>query len=639
MTDFAKLLWSSLPGIYRQRDEAGELARFLEIMASPLAELEASIGQLYDDRFGATARVELLPLIGALIGAELDASLPESLQRAALEDTLASHRTKGLASQLARAVQASSGWPTVAVDYSQRVARVPYLETASPLLRRRGRPVGVAAGGSGRFYVDATGMVAPLYDELRGRAIARAELATLGAELIGTDRGFAIRERGVDLVGPRAPAPRNVVAADLTDFASPKAPSGTPLALSAGDLAIDPELGRLLFAAPVPLAGNLTVDFYQLVPASIAAQTLDLRDPARVAELGRSNDRAPYALDLRAAAHPRARIGRTHFDNHGFFVTPARRFEGRRPNRLLIDAHAFSFDDRALAPDDAVGVTLQLLDGLDGSPLTRAKLHAAPGAFVDMPRGFSITARGVSLLDPAFGSDVRVVAATLFNADEPQDWENEPLTLQPRDIAVDPQLGRFWLDLDAFGVAAAELRVSYALANVARVTRGTALRIDTLGGTGPSGTSIFSFFADGRLAALCDALDGTPIRTKLRLEAELTDFHGTPRGYDVIVEGDSVLEVLIPQLATIDGPVSNPGGLLMIDLERGRFALSHNDVPHDLAVFVDYSAADAAAEARVFDSLAQRLPRLLPAGVEPVVVDTRSPTLDLRDVPLAGKAI
>lgn len=634
MTDFAALLARSLPGVYRLKDEVGELARFLQIMASPLAETEASIGQLYDDVFAASARGAFLPLIGELIGADIDPTLPESLQRGALEDTLAFYRSKGLAQPLARTVQAFTSWPTVAVDYSQVVARLAHVETLSPVLRRRGRPVG-AAGGSNRFTFDAAGRVTALFDELRGRAIARTELASLAAELAGTDRGFAIRENGADLVGPRAAAPRPVVPANLTDFADPRKLDGTALALTAGQIGVDPELGRLLFAAPVPLAGNLTVDFHQPVPASIAPQTFDLRDSARMAQLGRSDDPAPYSVDVRSPARPGDRIGRTHFDNHGFFVTVCRILDGRRPNLLREATPAgFSFDDRPLAAGDTVGNVLQLLDGIDGSPITLGELAGHERDYVDTPRGFAIRARGLSLLDPSFGAGARIVAAKLGDLANPRDVNDAALTLQPLDIAVDPQLGRFLVDLAAFGIVAEDVRVRYLLASAVRTTGATPARV------GPAGSNTFAFAADGRLTRLRDALDGTPIAIKRRLGAVISDFHGQPRGYRIFVGSVDLTnaETLAPQVVDIEGPRTALAGQMLVDLERGRFAVPPGTMPAGTAVTVEYSAADSDANDRVFASLAQRLPRLVPAGISPLVVDTRKTTVDPSNFELLAKA-
>jgi hypothetical protein len=60
-------------------------------------------------------------------------------------------------------------------------------------------------------------------------------------------------------------------------------------------------------------------------------------------------------------------------------------------------------------------------------------------------------------------------------------------------------------------------------------------------------------------------------------------------------------------------------------------------VPAVSPATVEYSSADSDAEARVFDSLAQRLPRLVPAGVVPLMVDTRKFIPDLSNFELAGK--
>lgn len=629
MTDFAQLLLGSLPGIYRQKDENSELARFLQIMASPLTETEASIGQLYDDLFGASARGELLSLIGDLIGADVDPALPASLQRAALDDSLAFSRSKGLADPLERTVAAFTGWQTVAVDTSQVMARLPYLETLSPIVRRR-VPAGVATGGTNRFTFDPTQRITALFDELRGRAIARAEIAPLAALLIGTDRGFSIRDTGVDLVGPRAASPRPVVAANLTSFDDPRALDNTPLVLAAQAIAVDPELGRLLFAAPVPAPGNLTVEFFQLVPASIPPETFDVRDPDRMPRLGRSDDPAPYSIDLRSPERPGDRIGRAHFDNHGLFLTVGRRMEVRRPNQLRVGPPGgFSFDDRPLAAGDTVGNVLQLQDGIDGSPLTVNELSGHEADFADASRGFTIRARGISLLDPSFGG--RVVAARLGDLANPKNAAGAPLALQTKDIAVDPQLGRFVLSLAAFGITADDLRVSYLLANAPR-TSGTAPQK-----VGPAASTTFAFASDGSVAVPCDALDGTAIAIKLRLGAVIADFHGKPRGYRVFAGATELTQTLTPVVGSLEVPTAPSAGQMLVDLDRGRFSVPSAALSGG-ALTVEYSAVDGAAVSRVFDSLAQRVPRLAPASIVPVTVDTRKPTVDFTNFELVAKA-
>jgi hypothetical protein len=624
VTDFAELLYRSLPGVYRQKDPDGELQRFLAIMGSPLAEIEASIGQLYEDLYGATARGELLSMVGALIGADVDPTLPATLQRAALEETFAFHRSKGLGEPLTRTVQAYSSWTTVTVDYSQVVARLPHVESTSPLLRRRAQPVGVDPSGARRYYFAADRRVASLYDERRGRRITRAEIATLGAELIGTPAGFAIRELGVDLIRPQAPSTWTAVGADLTDFATPRTPAGAVLTLAVGQVAIDPELGRFLFAAggppTAPLSANLTVDFHQLVPASIGAQTFDLRDSARMAQLGRSDDPAPYSLDLRSSERPTDRLGRVHFDNHGVFVTVGQRIASQRPN--LVHAgppSGFTFDGRPLAPG-APGNVLMLQDGIDGSPITRQGLRGREHLYFDTPRGFTIGARGVSLADPAFGGPVNVRAAVLNNLASPVDPDGVAMTLGPRDIAVDPQMGRLLLNLSSFGVQADELRVGYLLASAVRTEAAPPFRL---------GPNLFAFARQGAITLLRNGWDGTPLSTKLRLGAALADFHGTVRGYRVRRNGAELTATLTGEVQSLEDPNAvATAGRLFLDLDRGRFAVPAGLIAANDVLEVDYSAADLAAEERVFASLAQRLPRLLPAGVSPVIVDTRPPKVD-----------
>jgi len=614
VTDFAALLYSHLPGIYRQKDERDELRRFLAIMAAPLAEVEASIGQLLEDFFAGTCRDELLPLIARLIGAELDPSLPPALQRAALEDSFAFYRNKGLAQPLERTVQVLTGWTTVAVDFSQRVARTPFLDAVNPVVRRRGAAVGEESPGSRRFTFDAGGAAVRLHDEQRGRPITRAEIEARASELLGTEAGLALKERGVDLVGAGAPRPRAAIGADLTDFAAPRTPAGASLSLAPNQIAIDPELGRFLFGDdPAPLAGNLTVDFHQVI-AVRAAQTLDLRDASRMLQLGRSDDPAPYTLDLRSSQRPTDKIGRAHYDNHGFFVTVGRRIESQRPRLVFDDGTRSGYTFHDLGTPEP----LQLQDGIDGAPLTRARLHGHEDAFFETARGFTIRTLASSLRDPGVSPRIRVRAANLADWAKPLDVDGNRLTLATGDLAVDPELGRFLIRLFSPLLEPDALRVGYLLAPAVRHARRAPAPV-----SGAS-ANVFAFAADGAPTALRDGIDGTPIAVKLRLRARIADFHGTDRGYRIRVGDTDRTADLVPALQSLEdasGPAAD--GALALDLERGRFALPRGFVPPGAILTVDFSAADADDEARRFAALAQRLPLMVPAGVSPVIVDSR----------------
>src|SRR5262249_23728241 len=155
----------------------------------------------------------------------------------------------------------------------------------------------------------------------------------------------------------------------------------------------------------------------------IPAQTVDLRDGAQLARLGRSDDRAPRTLDLRASQDITDGIGRVHFDNHGIFLTFGRIVGGDRANapNTAPSPTRFTFDRRLLVKGDQAGIALQLLDALDGTPLTRAKLDAEPAAFFGKARGFDLRIRGVSLADPAFTPVVTMVAANLADFTKPLD--------------------------------------------------------------------------------------------------------------------------------------------------------------------------------------------------------------------------
>jgi hypothetical protein len=623
VTDFEELFYRLLPGIYRQKDAIGELRKMLGIMAQPPTELEQSIGQLYLDLFVESCRPDFLPFIGSLIGAEVDTTEPVAVQRATLADTFAFYRSKGLAAPIARVVHAVSMWATIPVDFSQVVARLPFVEGLRVVLRRRARPVAEDPVTSGRFFFDPGEAVLPLYHELKGRPIRRDEIDGAPTEVIGVDAGFNIYVRGVALIGPKAPAPLAVVGADLTDFANPKNSLGNPLVVAANQVAVDPALGRFLIVSPKPLVADVTVDFHQLDPAATAPITFDIRDSARMVRLGRSDDPAPYTLDLRSPARPTDRVGRTFYDNHGFFLTVGTTVANQRPNLLVPGAFTgFSFDSRPLALNDTVGNVLQLQDGIDGSPITRNDLAGHEAEFFDAPRGFTLHDLATSLRSPSFPIAVGLRAANLADFANPKDPAGNPLVLANTDVAIDPQLGRFLLNLAALGVPADHLRVGYLLAPAVRSTAATPLAL------GPP-PSVFSFAADGELLPLRDAYDGTPLSVKIRLGAVIGDYHGTARGYRVSRNGVDLSGALTAELKPLPSvsDTASPNRLA-VDLDRGRFAFPAGFLLPGDVVIVDFSAEDTRATQRTFERVAQRMPRMMPAGVTPVLIDTRHAPID-----------
>ena len=132
--DFPELLYHTLPGLYRDKDSAGELRRFLEIVSEPLAMLHASITQLQDDYAIERCREELIPLIGTLVGVTVDPTQPARVQRAEVQDAIPFYRSKGLRSSLERYAETLTAWRATLVDFSDVVAQVPYVESLNPVL-------------------------------------------------------------------------------------------------------------------------------------------------------------------------------------------------------------------------------------------------------------------------------------------------------------------------------------------------------------------------------------------------------------------------------------------------------------------------------------------------------------------------
>jgi phage tail-like protein len=620
--DFAALLYAYLPGVYRDQDTTGDLRRFLEIIAAQFAELEASLDQLYEDLFIETCRPELIPLIGGLVGVEVDATLPARTQRAQVADATRFYRAKGLRDPLERFAQDLTGWPVTLVDFSANVAQVPFVEALNPVMLLRDQPVGEAPPGSGRFFVRADLARQPLFDAITGRPITRVALAGREAEYAGIEGRFTIEERGEDLFVPPAGTAYTALAADLTDFATPLTPGGAALDLGARQVAADPELGRFVMVDPLPEAGNLRVTYSALTPASIPSQAFDLSRPLRMARLGRADDPAPYTVDLRAPRRVSDRLGQKHFDNHGFFFSPGRIVANQPPNALPpgTDSGRFSFDNRPLTlAESEAGVALQLMDGLDGAPLTRAKLAGRELEFCGRPRGFAIRIRGSSASDPAFRPQLRVRAADLSDLLQPRHPGGAPMTLAPTDLAVDPQLGRFILDLAAVATKAEDVRVDYLLAPAARIEDAAPFAF------APAAPEAFAFAVDGGILPLRDAFDGTPIAVALRLGGAIASYHGTARGWRILRNGVDLGATLPAELRSLDDvAVPVTPGRIVVDPERGRFKLPAGLLAPGDVVRVSFAAEDVNGQAARFASFAQQVPRGLPAGVVPVVIDSRA---------------
>ena len=628
--DIADLLYRSLPGVYRDWDEDEQLRRFLEVAAQPLVELEASIDQLRVDVYVDTCRTALIPLVGALVGVQVDATLPALAQREQVRDAIRRYRAKGTADQLLRFASALTGWHVQLVDFSGHVGLLPHVESLLPLERRRDQPVTDHPPGSGNysFTSDLDAVDPPttaLFDALSGRVITRSALAGDEVRYAGVEGRFTITAADLDLF--RGDERWSAVAADLSDFASPRTPGGGPLVLGARQVAVDPALGRFRLGPGPPPAGQLRVTYQRLAPGLVPTQTCSVAGDMST-RLGRSDDTTPRTLDLRAPRRAADAIGRAHFDNLGFFLTPARVVVDRTPTHLgptPADFDLYAFRDASPVPGDLDDVVLQLLDGLDGAPLTRDRLDGDELSFCGASRGFAIRLNGADIADPAFEPRVRIRAADLRDPNTPRRPDGGSLVLASTDVAVDPQLGRFLLDLSGLVTGAgdpadATVRVDYLLAPAVRV-EGAA--VTSPPGAAPEVRSL----RDGEPVEVVDAFSGTAIGVALRLGTSLAVYDGTPRGWTVRRNGQPVnadLPALIADLSDVTATGgSTPAGRLALDPERGILRFPVGELGPTDEVTVDYAHPDRIGQARRIDTLAQQLPQAVPAGVVPVLVDTR----------------
>ena len=112
----ARALARLVPGIYLARNEEVEgraLFLLLEVLARPLAELEAAIVRMHDDHFVERASAEALPLLADLVGARLLDDDPRT-SRGVVARTLHWRRRKGNLQTLEDVLSITSGWSTEA---------------------------------------------------------------------------------------------------------------------------------------------------------------------------------------------------------------------------------------------------------------------------------------------------------------------------------------------------------------------------------------------------------------------------------------------------------------------------------------------------------------------------------------------
>jgi hypothetical protein len=141
-------LFELLPVSYRQRDieEGSSLQMLLRVIAEQVNLVEQDIGQLYNNWFIETCQDWVVPYIGDLIGyqpvnppdptMDVSAALERVLiPRREVSNTIRYRRRKGTLSLLQDLSVAVSGWPSMVVEFDERVSAT---QTLSDLRLARG---------------------------------------------------------------------------------------------------------------------------------------------------------------------------------------------------------------------------------------------------------------------------------------------------------------------------------------------------------------------------------------------------------------------------------------------------------------------------------------------------------------------
>ena len=351
-------LYALLPAVYRIRDaeQGSPLRELLAAIGEQLAIVDESLDQFYDDQFIETCAEWVAPYIGDLIGYRpMHGVAPRvASPRGEVANTMRHRRRKGTAAMLEQLARDVTGWPARAVEFFERLVWTQYMNhirpgkggtpdlrdaaglefagTAfdelahTPDVRRiatgagrynipnvgiflwriaavplRRSPLSVVDGTRRRFRFDPLGTDQPLYGEPRTEEeishlaepfdvplpLSRRWLSAHQSHYYGPDRSLVL-----DVVG--APAPAEVRICDLSDTGGgwahePAAGSGT--------VAIDPVLGRVYFADPVPPTATAIASFHYGSPLEVGGGGYDRGDPPAA-------DEPPAVIEGGAALQP-----------------------------------------------------------------------------------------------------------------------------------------------------------------------------------------------------------------------------------------------------------------------------------------------------------------------------------------------
>jgi hypothetical protein len=127
----SQTLYDLLPAVYRIQDvkQGGVLRELLRVITEQVAALEEDLDQLYDDQFIETCADWVIPYIGDLIGYQDLHRVSSKLgtSRAEVANTIGYRRRKGTAAMLEQLARDVTGWDAVVVEFFQYLATTQYM--------------------------------------------------------------------------------------------------------------------------------------------------------------------------------------------------------------------------------------------------------------------------------------------------------------------------------------------------------------------------------------------------------------------------------------------------------------------------------------------------------------------------------
>jgi hypothetical protein len=437
----AEAIYALLPATVKIRDKqsGGALRDLVGVIAGQVAVLDDNLAQLYDDLFIQTCAPWVIPYIGDLIGYRAVRPIPpnDATTRMDVADTIGFRRRKGTLTVLDQLATDVTGWPSVAVEFFQRLAVSQYVRNHVRISNTcvdvhswqnaadfnsafdtmtRTADVRRIASGRGRYNIPNIGIFVWRLMPFGGateltQAAPTATAAMSTAARVGPDR-FTFDPFGDDvpLVNPPQPAQARF---QLTGRPN------VPFALRRFALFLELEALRALAAHTID---STTVQFFGIPPVLVVLEADGTPiDHTRICACDLEDWTPPTDLAIRVAVDPE--LGRLMF-------------RGRPPNPVRV-AYCYAFSGpygggtypRPLDPGEADGTIVPSFadahpdtwqDGVfeladsstfvgdinlspDGALLIRAADFVRPIVLgkitIDAIPGGSVTLRGIGIRD------------------------------------------------------------------------------------------------------------------------------------------------------------------------------------------------------------------------------------------------